>query len=834
MSKVLSAILVIAITISNGINISAESKGSMTKGATTEFSLFDVYNISQLALDSNENFETFAAGTDATAAGFAEVNQNAVASVVDLEGNRCVRFTSVSETAGTLTWNTRQRLSGKVLMEYDVMIPHNLYYSQIPMIEGYNSDGNKVFAVTTYVTSPAKYLMIGMSSIGKIDMPLEAWIRMGYEIDIDNKTVSVYIDGKQVADNEAIFNVVESISSMYFSVKTPGDTLYIDNIKIGSAKNTASKTAEDPRPNLAYPKEMLAFTSEEKETQRIEGEKLVKNIQNAYRAGEKEITIEDGYYRLYNPISLDGFEDFEIKGNDVNIIMEKTGLALSINECKKVKVSGLRIDYEPLSFTQGRVTYVDREAKKFAIKLDNGYPELNAGWAWNRIIPYEPDGNTILSIQHNDRLVTAESLGNKEYLIGMSGDSFFAEDVPLRLGCIIVISNRKGDGAVRLSETENCTLENVSVYSSPGFAVTDSDGYGDNKFINMKIIPRPGTNRYLSSSADGFHTFNKVKGPTIDRCEISHVEDDIMNLNASCNYIFDVIDSRTIRVVANRILCAEVGEKIKIFDFESLEIKGEPTVVSTTPVGDTRYLEMVADMPAFMRSEYGKNSNTLSTGTYSIYDVTLDQDVDALPYDVLTSDSRACTGTRIMNSYFHHGFVRGISLRSPQTIIENCTFDTICNAAIDIEMYQFWLEGPCATDVIIRNNTFNNCVYGATLDTSLIATIQTLTPRYDTDGNKEPYNVYHYRNIEIYENVFTGSRACSVALINAVDSTVRNNKVSYVFTDPYKQEKRLPNYMKLEGFYSAILAEYSKNVTIEDNEVSNYPDWCVPVTNLSQ
>lgn len=832
MKKFLSAVIG-TVMLCSGVGSFSAAAPAAAKGAATDFSLFQKHQMSQLALDSNEDFEIYAAGASALEAGFSALNQNAVAYVEELDGNKCVRLESIVDTAGVLTWATSRRLSGLVLLEYDVMIPYNLYYSQIPIVDGYTAEGEKVHVVSTYVTNPAKYLMIGMSSIGKIDLPLQTWIRMGYEINTVDNTVSVYIDGKQVADNEASFSVVETVSEMYFSVKTPGNILYLDNIKIGAKEVETEQAAYDARPARAFPKEIMAFTEQDKQEQRDAGSALIREVQAAYESGAPEIIVPDGYYRLYNPISLDGAENFEIKGNEVNIIMEKTGSALSLTDCKNVKVSGLRIDYDPLSFTQGVVTHVDKAAKKFAIKIDNGYPEPNAGWAWNRVIPYEPTGNIILPVQHNDRLTQAEPLGNKEYLISMSGDSFFADTVPLKPGCIIVIPNRKGDGAVRLSQTENCTLEHVYIYSSPGFALADIGGYGDNKYIDFKITVRPDTNRRLSSSADGFHTYDKVKGPTLDACEISHVEDDVMNLNTSCNYVFDVLGPRTIRVVANRILCAKVGEEMKIFDLDTMEIKEEATVAAVSAVSDSRYLEMVADVPAFTASEYNRNSNVLSTGTYSIYDVTLDRDVDALPFDILTSNSQACAGTVIKNSKFHHGFVRGISLRAPQTLIENCTFDTLCNAAIDMEMYQFWLEGPCATDVTIRSNTFTNCVYGAVLDTSLLAAVQTLTPRFATDGNKDPYDVQHYDNIQIYDNVFDGSRACAVALINASNSKVYNNRISHVFNNPFKEEHKLPNYMNLKGFYSAILAEYSANVTIENNEITDIPAWCVPVTNGS-
>lgn len=828
MKKIISVCLALSIIFQNLLFAYAEEKRSA-------FSLFDEYRISRLALDSDESFDIYPVGTEAVNAGFSALNANATAKVVELDGNKCICLDSIAETAGVLTWSAHERLRGTVILEFDVMAPNNLYYSQIPMIEGYTSDGVKTTAVATYVTSPAKWLMIGMSTIGKINLPLGEWQRFSFEVNTTEKKVSVYLNGKKVASEEAIYNVVDSITDIFFSVKNPGNTLYLDNIKIGTNPMAGvAETADDPRPNTAFPAEMSGFSEQDKTEQRNVGSQLIKNIKKAYESGEKEITIPDGYYRLYNPISLEDYEDFTLNGNDVNIIMEKTGIAVYLNNCKNVTVRGIRVDYDPMSFTQGVVTYVDREKKKFALKIDSGYPEPNSSWAWNRVIPYEPEEDIILSIMHNDRVTELEPLGNKEYFISMSGDSFFDEGVPFREGCRVVIANRKGDGAVKLSGCESCNIENFRVYGSPGFAVTDTDGNGDNHYIDLRITTRPGTNRLLSASADGFHSFNMVKGPTLVNCEISNVEDDIMNLNTSCNYVFDVLDKKTIRVVANRLLCASPDEELKIFDFDNLSVKGEAKVVSATLVNDPRYLALVSSHPSFVESEYGKTLNALSTGTYKIYDLVLDREIDILPYDILTSDSRACAGALIKDCNFHHGFVRGISLRAPDTVIEGCTFDTICNAAIDIEMYSFWLEGPCARNVIIRNNTFNNCVYGAVLDTSLLAVIQTLTPRYEKSGNKEPYDVCHYDNIEISDNIFTGSRACAIALLNASNGKISRNKISNIFNDPYKKEKYLPNYMKLKGFYSAILAEYSENIEIENNEITNIPDWCVPVTNLSK
>ena len=65
--------------------------------------------------------------------------------------------------------------------------------------------------------------------------------------------------------------------------------------------------------------------------------------------------------------------------------METRDIALTLNDCKNVEISGFKIDYDPIQFSQGEVVAIDYENKTFDVKIDNGYSVPDEGWVGNRI-----------------------------------------------------------------------------------------------------------------------------------------------------------------------------------------------------------------------------------------------------------------------------------------------------------------------------------------------------------------------------------------------------------------------------------------------------------------
>src|SRR3982751_5396909 len=83
-------------------------------------------------------------------------------------------------------------------------------------------------------------------------------------------------------------------------------------------------------------------------------------VDKAVQAGQKRIVIPPGKYRVTphnrEHLRLAGVHGGKIVAGNVELICTQTTRALSIDQCEGLTVRGLKIDYDPLPFTQGRIT----------------------------------------------------------------------------------------------------------------------------------------------------------------------------------------------------------------------------------------------------------------------------------------------------------------------------------------------------------------------------------------------------------------------------------------------------------------------------------------------
>ena len=61
------------------------------------------------------------------------------------------------------------------------------------------------------------------------------------------------------------------------------------------------------------------------------------------------------------------------------MICTETTRALTISHCTNVTVRGLVIDYDPLPYTQGRITAISSDKQIYDIELFHGYPDTETG-----------------------------------------------------------------------------------------------------------------------------------------------------------------------------------------------------------------------------------------------------------------------------------------------------------------------------------------------------------------------------------------------------------------------------------------------------------------------
>jgi hypothetical protein len=121
-------------------------------------------------------------------------------------------------------------------------------------------------------------------------------------------------------------------------------------------------------------------------------------IVNALKSGARHVVVPPGRYRVSprnrEHLVLRGLRDVEIIADGVEMVCTETTRALTISRCTNVVLRGLVIDYDPLPFTQGRITAISADRQKYAVELFDGYPAA----AMVRNFKYEvfcPDTRTL-------------------------------------------------------------------------------------------------------------------------------------------------------------------------------------------------------------------------------------------------------------------------------------------------------------------------------------------------------------------------------------------------------------------------------------------------------
>ena len=229
-------------------------------------------------------------------------------------------------------------------------------------------------------------------------------------------------------------------------------------------------------------------------------------VRAALERGEKRIVIAPGVYRLspeagQNVIwTLSDVQDVEIIADGVTLIGTKLTRALQIDHCRNVTLQGLKVDYDPLPFTQGTVVAVAPDKSWIDIKIHDGYPRQ----PYARIDVIDPQ--------------TRYRKKGMPFLWGTKAEMSAPDTVRITLknigeaaviGDLASLSTGQENGGVPHGITiENCasvTLRDVTLHCAPGMGILEADGEGRAQFFGLQNRARPQTTRrHTGTLADNF------------------------------------------------------------------------------------------------------------------------------------------------------------------------------------------------------------------------------------------------------------------------------------------------------------------------------------------
>ncbi len=432
-------------------------------------------------------------------------------------------------------------------------------------------------------------------------------------------------------------------------------------------------------------------------------------IDRAVQSGDRRIVVPPGTYRVLpshrQHLVLSELHDTEIIADGVEMICTQTTRAVTLSGCRNVSIRGLKIDHDPLPFSQGRITAVSADRTSHDIELLDGYPGSKAVVAFKYEI-FRPDTRTLRCADY-DYMV--QKLDARHIRVRKSHAS--ASD-PEQVGDLIVIGAEDAPAgsiphAVFAEHCSGLRLEDIDLYASNcfGFLEEDCDG---SVYVRCRIDRRAAATdiahraepRIRSLNADAFHSKGAARGPAYIGCTARFMGDDAVNIHGNYHMITEA-RRNVLRVLANGKV-PQAGEGVELLSYEGRRLP-DACVQRVEPAG-----KITADERAFL-SRQKMDQGLRTRWTPNAFMLTLDRDVDLPRGSLLSSTRRMGNGFVVKGCDFGFNRSRGILIKASDGAVVGNTLTANWMAAVLVAPEYWWLESGSSCHVTIRGNTIRDC-----------------------------------------------------------------------------------------------------------------------------
>ncbi|NLI90485.1 MAG: right-handed parallel beta-helix repeat-containing protein [Epulopiscium sp.] len=436
-----------------------------------------------------------------------------------------------------------------------------------------------------------------------------------------------------------------------------------------------------------------------------------------------KLTIPKGIYYFkhcseYAHLMLDNIEDLVVDGNGSEFIFETVNPYISIRNSNKVLVKDLVLDWNwdiaPLA-SVGVVSKIDEDGAYIECSFPE-YEDISEDMKFSIVGPFDPARYTPGSkggIEFRPyKNVNFRPSGDKETdekmreLVRELSNVFLPKQEKVDKGVIRFYTVdkkftkerfKKGDCfrfrhyeydilTVPILDSKEITLDNITLYSSPGSGFVGNGDIEGLHFKGCKVTVRPGTVRNISTATDCLHVSNSQGKFIIEDCEFGYAGDDCINIHDNSSMGITVLDSHTL--VAERVektaILFEVGYPVELRnpDLSPTGFSSKLTSVEYKPENRTCVLKFEDQLPDNLSKDTVLWNKRFETHDYII---------------------RGCR--------FENNRARGILLQGSNGLVEDNIFENIQGAAIQIETGSEarWSEGHGVKNLIIRNNIIRHC-----------------------------------------------------------------------------------------------------------------------------
>lgn len=481
-----------------------------------------------------------------------------------------------------------------------------------------------------------------------------------------------------------------------------------------------------------------------------------------------------------------------VEGNDSLFIFHEIMGVAYIGRCENVAFQNIRVDWEKPVLVQGTIVAATEkhldvrfDTKEYAFEIENEkivFPGEN----WRR----SPDGYNLLFHPVSKELLYRTRDHNLGHGIFTAKAEQIAEDTvrfhqapkfrPEPGTLVAIWIGRYIRPAFNIRESKDITLRNVTLYHALSHGVVGSRT--ENITLErVNYLTNDAKGRVFTVVADGYH-INACKGLLkIEHCTQVGMGDDFLNIHGKNVMIRKRLDDHTVETPADGRLAAVntlgPGDEVWFIDGTTSQRGATAVIEKIEPVKEagktTAYHIRFKDpIPATLREK-----DAIENKTYT-----------------MELEIRHC------NILKRHR-ARGILISTPKrAVVENNYFRTAGTAILIEGDTNYWYESGACTDLVIRNNVFEDCfTSGPEWGQAVITITPSFKPVSDAD------EAYH-RNIRIENNTFKHFDPAILFARSVRDLVFRGNTI-----------ERSRNYEPFTGRAMFVL-DGCRNVLIEGNK----------------
>lgn len=462
------------------------------------------------------------------------------------------------------------------------------------------------------------------------------------------------------------------------------------------------------------------------------------------------LVIPPGRYHLKaggNPkdsmavFSFHNLEGIRIEGRGAELLVSGETGVFHFESCRGVEIEGIAIDWPRPPFSVGLVTAAgDRH---FDVAVEPDYP-VAGGEPVQAFMEYDPatrlpvrGGLDVYGAVERTELVSPQLL--RVHL---------KQAVPVAVGRLVVLRHRVyGFQAFTFSRCSEVLVQDVTVFTTPGMGVVAA--VCENVTLRrFQVLKRPGSHRPMSATADGAH-FGGCKGTVLlEDCLFEGMGDDGANVKSGLYLsVRKRVDDHTVLASHN----------LKMVDLPD--------------AGDVMEISHVDTLVPFASRKV--RQAVLEPGEEHLHRVTFEEGLpaDLREGDVLGNASRA-PALQIRRCTVRANRARGVLCQTRNAVIEDCTFENCTSAGVLVltEVVHFF-ESIGTRNVVVRNNLFKNCNYGAASAEGSLCALA-----YLKDFVRPPKPGVH-RDVVFENNRIIGTDESAIFAAGVDGLTIRNNVI---------------------------------------------------------